>query len=68
MDGVDVTRDTIWFGSQHGIVYVHSVPGIILWFVILARANMFFRKGKLNRQATGAGSPSRLGRDINIDG
>ena len=26
-DRVDASKDTIWFGSQHGIVYVHGVPG-----------------------------------------
>ena len=28
-NGIDATRDTVWFGSQHGIVYVHSIPGIL---------------------------------------
>lgn len=26
-DSIDATKGTVWFGSQHGIVYVHGIPG-----------------------------------------
>ena len=26
-EGVDSKIDTMWFGSQHGIIYVYHIPG-----------------------------------------
>ena len=28
-EGVDSKIDTMWFGSQHGIIYVYHIPGMI---------------------------------------